>query len=357
MGRPRPWGREGGPGWLFSTAPLPPLSSHSLSSLPSLRRAPSRTRTRPAPLPSPPPKTPLKATVSRAPPRAPSPEMRRAPPGQRSREAPGAGVGPLSPRVTPRRPCALGGGVAGARAWGPARGRSACPPPGRGRFAKCKEGAQKVALGCSPGCLRGVKVYHSSSMESKGMEKPCTVGVPRGPTSRPTAPHLSSPTPSPSSAVRIGVRAPGTTAQPALQWPTERQTGRGGCEPATGPSTVDIFSPNTSLFLFAFPSWCSGLRPNTSAGPACSQGTERQRGALPCLPLSGVGVSCRASHQQSIPWIAPPVPARPGSAHIPSHCNQGQCRLHMGKLRHGAAVRPQEFSPSSVGRIPTVSAF
>lgn len=228
MGRPRPWGREGGPGWLFSTAPLPPLSSHSLSSLPSLRRAPSRTRTRPAPLPSPPPKTPLKATGSRAPPRAPSPEMRRAPPRPTQPGGPGRrGRALIAPRDAAASLCPWRGGGRGTGV-GPGSGPLCLPPPGRGRFAKCKEGAQKVALGCSPGCLRGVKVYHSSSMESKGMEKPCTVGVPRGPTSRPTAPHLSSPTPSPSSAVRIGVRAPGTTAQPALQWPTERQTGRGG---------------------------------------------------------------------------------------------------------------------------------
>lgn len=44
----------------------------------------------------------------------------------------------------------------------------------------------------------------------------------------PHCPHSSSPTPSPSSTMRVGMQAPRIMAQPSLQWPTKRQTGQGG---------------------------------------------------------------------------------------------------------------------------------
>lgn len=187
---PRPWGRRGGPGWLFSTAPLPPLPSPSLSSpLPSLRRAPSRTHT-PSPAPLASPKTPLKATGSQSrgegrwrggdtpPPRTPNPNFgplpRQPSPTPRASPCQGApggrrGRGLVAPRDAGCVPVPLAGGWQGhghgarlgAFLFGPPKEGTArfptlpmvmCPKNGSWVPRWCRGGGSEASPPSAPSC-------------------------------------------------------------------------------------------------------------------------------------------------------------------------------------------------------------
>lgn len=84
--------------------------------------------------------------------------------------------------------------------------------------------------------------------------------------------------------------------EPARQWPTERQARWGGSKPGTRPSAVDIFSPNASPFLFAFPSSRRRLSQKAGAGSA---GVGQDPGDPFCLAtpskVTGDGVAARGS--------------------------------------------------------------
>lgn len=92
--------------------------------------------------------------------------------------------------------------------------------------------------------------------------------------------------------------------EPAQQCPTEQQTSPGGSEPGTWPGAVDIFSPNASPFLFAFPSSCRRPSQKAEAG-SCQHGAGPQGPLLSHHPRECHWVGCSSK------WLSFCPPARP----------------------------------------------